>query len=65
LAARKRLSKPSRHEPDEGEIHYPALFEVIDRSGYGGWIGAEYRPRSGRTEPGLGWGSRYGLIACQ
>jgi hydroxypyruvate isomerase len=56
---------PSRHEPDEGEIHYPALFEVIDRSGYGGWIGAEYRPRSGRTEPGLGWGSRYGLIAGQ
>jgi hydroxypyruvate isomerase len=56
---------PSRHEPDEGEIHYPALFEVIDRSGYGGWIGAEYRPRSGRTEPGLGWGSRYGLRAGQ
>ncbi len=48
---------PSRHEPDEGEVNYPAVFEAVDRLGYKGWIGAEYRPR-GRTEdgPGLGQG---------
>jgi hydroxypyruvate isomerase len=51
---------PTRHEPDEGEINYPAVFAAVDRLGYQGWIGAEYRPR-GRTEAGLGWGAAYGL----
>jgi 2-dehydrotetronate isomerase len=45
---------PSRAEPDEGEIDYPALFVTLDRMGYQGWLGAEYRPR-GRTEDGLGY----------
>lgn len=45
---------PERHEPDVGEINYPYLFEVLDRTGYTGWVGCEYRPR-GRTEDGLGW----------
>jgi hydroxypyruvate isomerase len=53
---------PSRHEPDEGEINYPAVFEAVDRLGYQGWIGAEYRPRA-RTEDGLGWAAKYGVIA--
>jgi len=51
---------PSRHEPDEGEINYPAVFAAVDRLGFTGWIGAEYRPRT-RTEVGLGWGANYGL----
>ena len=51
---------PSRHEPDEGEVNYPAVFEEVDRLGYLGWIGAEYRPR-GRTEDGLGWAKPYGI----
>jgi 2-dehydrotetronate isomerase len=51
---------PSRAEPDEGEVSYPALFDALDRLGYAGWIGCEYKPR-GRTEDGLGWGRRYGL----
>lgn len=51
---------PSRHEPDEGEVNYRAVFTAVDRLGYGGWIGAEYRPR-GRTEDGLGWAREYGL----
>ena len=55
---------PSRHEPDEGEINYPYLFEAVDRIGYRGWIGAEYRPR-GRTEDGLGWARQYGVIAAR
>jgi len=52
---------PSRHEPDEGEINYRAIFEALDRLGYRGWIGAEYRPR-GRTENGLGWAQPYGVV---
>ena len=51
---------PSRHEPDEGEVNYPAVFEAVDKLGYRGWIGAEYRPR-GRTEDGLGWAREYGV----
>jgi hydroxypyruvate isomerase len=52
---------PVRHEPDGGEINYPAVFEAVDRLGYKGWIGCEYRPR-GRTEDGLGWLRPYGVI---
>ena len=51
---------PSRHEPDEGEINYPAIFDAVDRAGYRGWIGCEYRPRA-RTEDGLGWGRAFGI----
>lgn len=52
---------PTRHEPDEGEVNYSAVFEAADRLGYRGWIGAEYRPR-GRTEDGLGWARAYGVV---
>lgn len=45
---------PSRAEPDEGEIDYREICRSLDTLGYGGWIGAEYKPR-GRTEDGLGW----------
>lgn len=51
---------PGRHEPDVGEIHYPFLFDLLDELGYTGWVGCEYRPRSG-TLDGLGWGARHGL----
>ncbi|HTP91020.1 MAG TPA: TIM barrel protein [Xanthobacteraceae bacterium] len=54
-------SVPARHEPDEGEINYPAIFDAIDRSGYAGWVGCEYKPRT-RTEDGLGWAKRYGVV---
>jgi 2-dehydrotetronate isomerase len=52
---------PSRHEPDEGEINYPEIFAMLDRVGYTGWIGCEYRPR-GRTEDGLSWTRNYGIV---
>ena len=45
---------PDRHEPDEGELSYPRVFEKIDALGYDGWVGCEYRPRAGTTA-GLGW----------
>src|SRR5215510_1347954 len=52
---------PSRHEPDEGEVNFPAIFSMLDHFGYAGWIGCEYRPR-GRTEEGLGWARPYGVV---
>jgi hydroxypyruvate isomerase len=45
---------PDRHEPDEGEVNYSYLFDLIDQLGYTGTIGCEYRPRAG-TSQGLGW----------
>ena len=45
---------PGRHEPGTGEIHYPFLFAHLDRIGYSGWVGCEYRPAAS-TEAGLGW----------
>jgi hydroxypyruvate isomerase len=51
---------PARAEPDEGEIAYPAIFELLDRLEYGGWVGCEYRPR-GDTDQGLSWMRRPGL----
>jgi 2-dehydrotetronate isomerase len=53
---------PSRAEPDEGEVDFPAIFAMLDRSGYAGYVGCEYKPRQ-RTEDGLGWGKSYGLGA--
>ena len=54
---------PDRHEPDNGEINYPFLFDLIDSLGYQGWIGCEYRPKD-NTEAGLSWASEYlGVLA--
>lgn len=49
---------PGRHEPGTGEIDFSMLLAEIDRLGYTGWIGCEYRPKAGTAE-GLGWRSRY------
>lgn len=49
---------PDRHEPDVGELNYPYLFSLLDRLGYDGAVGCEYRPRDsgpGGTTAGLGW----------
>jgi len=54
---------PSRREPDEGEVNYEAILDLIDASGYQGFVACEYKPR-GRTEDGLGWARRYG-ITCR
>ena len=51
---------PSRAEPDEGEVNYPAIFQALDDLGYRGFAAAEYIPR-GRTEDGLGWAKPYGI----
>ena len=45
---------PGRNEPGTGELNYRFLFQHLDRIGYDGWIGCEYKP-AGTTEAGLGW----------
>jgi len=45
---------PGRNEPGSGEINYAFLFKHLDRIGYSGWVGCEYKPAAG-TEAGLGW----------
>ena len=45
---------PGRNEPGTGEIAYDRVFAALDRMGYSGWIGCEYKPATS-TEAGLAW----------
>jgi hydroxypyruvate isomerase len=49
---------PGRHEPGTGEIAWPFLFAHLDRIGYTGHVGCEYKP-AGATEAGLSWMERF------
>lgn len=53
-------SVPDRAEPDLGEPDHRRLLAEIDRLGWTGWVGAEYRPR-GDTDAGLGWAAPFGV----
>jgi hydroxypyruvate isomerase len=57
IAHMQIADNPGRHEPGTGEINYDFLFDFVDRIGYPGWIGCEYKPAAG-TESGLGWMTR-------
>lgn len=54
-------SVPSRNEPGTGELDDFKIFEALDRLGYAGWVGCEYRP-AGATRDGLGWMKRAGVV---
>ena len=45
---------PGRNEPGTGEINYGFLFAHLDRIGYQGSVGCEYKPAT-TTEAGLKW----------
>ena len=49
---------PGRNEPGTGEINYGFILSELDRLGYDGWVGCEYKPKSG-TSAGLGWMKPY------
>lgn len=49
---------PGRHEPGAGEINYGFLLPAIERLGYDGYFGCEYKPRAG-TSDGLAWMQPY------
>ncbi|MES9994238.1 MAG: TIM barrel protein, partial [Candidatus Thiodiazotropha sp.] len=58
IAHMQLADNPGRHEPGSGEIDYPFLFDFIDKLGYKGWIGCEYKPMT-TTAAGLGWVKPY------
>jgi len=58
IAHMQLADNPGRNEPGTGEINYPFVFSAIDRMGYKGWIGCEYKPKAG-TSAGLGWMRAY------
>jgi 2-dehydrotetronate isomerase len=45
---------PGRSEPDAGELNHRTILAAIDRLGWKGYVGCEYRPRT-TTAQGLGW----------
>lgn len=49
---------PGRHEPGTGEINYGFVLSELDRLGYDGYVGCEYKPLKGTSE-GLGWMAPY------
>jgi hydroxypyruvate isomerase len=53
---------PARHEPDSGELDIGYVMNLIDSTGYHGWVGCEYRP-AGDTRAGLGWAAPWGVRA--
>lgn len=52
-------SVPLRNEPGTGELDDFAIFAALDRLGYSGFVGCEYRPAA-ETLAGLGWRERVG-----
>ena len=53
---------PDRNEPDIGEANHMYLLDVLDRLGYDGYVGLEYKPKT-TTAAGLGWAAKYGIKA--
>ncbi len=51
-------SVPSRHEPMSEEVNDAMVFDELDRLGYKGFVGCEYRPR-GTTLQGIDWLAPY------
>ncbi|XP_072540046.1 putative hydroxypyruvate isomerase [Salminus brasiliensis] len=56
---------PDRHEPDSpGEVNFHYLFDLLEKLGYQGYVGCEYKPK-GSTEAGLGWVRKYWEGNCE
>lgn len=51
-------SVPERQEPGTGELADDRIFKTLDRLGYAGFVGCEYRPAGG-TLDGLSWFAPY------
>ena len=51
---------PGRGEPGTGEINYRFVLDHLDRKGYQGYVGLEYRPSAGRPEDSFGWLEDFG-----
>ncbi len=53
---------PDRHEPSSGLVDGRELLQWLDTTGYTGWVGCEYRPRT-TFEDGLAWAEPFGIAA--
>lgn len=53
---------PDRNEPDVGEANHLYVLDALDRLGWDGYVGLEYKPRT-TTAAGLGWARKYGIAA--
>jgi hydroxypyruvate isomerase len=53
---------PDRNEPDIGEANHLYVLEALDRLGFAGHVGLEYKPKT-TTAAGLGWARPYGITA--
>jgi hydroxypyruvate isomerase len=53
---------PGRGPPGSGRIDFETFFMTLDKLGYAGWVGAEYRPDM-VTEQTLSWLERYSRAA--
>lgn len=52
---------PDRNEPStEGEINYQYILKLLEKLGYNGWIGLEYKPSTGSTAESLKWIKEWG-----
>lgn len=63
IAHIQMADNPARNEPGTGEINYRYLFGLLDRLGYSGHIGCEYKPQDaapGGTLAGLSWVATHG-----
>ncbi|MDP1969329.1 MAG: TIM barrel protein, partial [Methylobacter sp.] len=55
---------PGRGQPGTGRIDFDRMFSAIEKSGYSGWVGAEYKPVGATTES-LDWLSKIPLHPYQ
>ena len=51
----EHAARAGRGEPGTGEINYRFIFDHLDRKGYDGYVGLEYRPSAGSPEESFGW----------
>lgn len=52
---------PDRHEPGTGEINFPYVLRHLDKLGYEGYVGLEYKP-STTSETSFGWIEAMGFL---
>lgn len=45
---------PGRHQPGTGELPFEEIFAALQRGGYDGWVGCEYKPL-GPSAGSFGW----------
>jgi hydroxypyruvate isomerase len=50
---------PGRGAPGSGDVQFAPLLTALRKSGYQGWLAAEYRPGDAGTRASLGWLSEW------